>query len=93
MNLDMTQFGATQNEKQAQARTLLWGKYITFQPCLVSARVRSSEQKAMDRSFYYNENDRDISRFFWIKNYGLWILHVCWDPFDEYIKSDNCIQG
>ena len=33
MNLDMTQFGATQNQKQAQARTLLWGKHIKFQPC------------------------------------------------------------
>ena len=67
MNLDMTQFGASQNQKlaQAQARTLLWGKYITFQPCLVGARVRSSEHKAMDRSLYYNENDRDISRFSW----------------------------
>ena len=26
-NLDMTQFGATQNQKQAQAKTLLRGKY------------------------------------------------------------------
>ena len=65
MNLDKTQFGATKNRKQTQAetRTLLWGKYIKFQPCLAGARVRSREHTAMDRSFYYNENDRDISRF------------------------------
>ena len=39
MNFDMTQFGATQNQKQAQAQvtTLLWGKYITCQPCLETA--------------------------------------------------------
>ena len=59
MNLDMTQFGATQNQKQAQARTLLWGRHIKFQPCLAGARVRASEHKVMDRSFYYNENDRE----------------------------------
>ena len=67
MNLDMTQFGATQNQKQAQANTLLWGKHIKFQPCLAGARVRSSKHKVMDRSFYYNENDRDISRFSWLR--------------------------
>ena len=49
MNLDMTQFGATQNQKLAQARTLLWGKYLA------------------DRPFYDNENDRDKSRFSWLK--------------------------
>ena len=49
MNLDMTQFGGTQNQKQTQARTLLWGKYIKLQPCLASERVRSSEHKATGR--------------------------------------------
>ena len=49
MYIDMTQFGATHNQKKAQARTLLWGKYIKFQPCFVSARGRSNEHKAMGR--------------------------------------------
>ena len=62
MNLNITQFGATQNQKQAQAqaRTLLWGKHIKFQPCLAGRRVRSRGHKVMDRSFYYKENHRDI---------------------------------
>ena len=60
MNFDVTQFGATQNQKQVQARTLLWGKYIKFQPCLAGAGMRSSEHNATDRPFYYNENDRNI---------------------------------
>ena len=37
-------------------------KHTKFQSCLAGACVRSSEHKVMDRSFYYNENDRDISR-------------------------------
>ena len=94
MNLDMTQFGATQNQKQAQARTLLWGKHIKFQPCLAGARVRSSEHKVMDRSFYYIENDRDISRFsrlrkLWTMDTTRMLRSVWW----VHYKSDNCIQG
>ena len=49
MNFNMTQFGVTQNQKQPQARTLLWGEYMKVQPCFPSACVRSSEHKAFGR--------------------------------------------
>ena len=40
-------WGNTKSKARASAtRTLLWGKYITFQPCLAGARVRSSEHRS-----------------------------------------------
>ena len=49
MNLDMAQFGATQNQKQTHARTLLWDKYKQIQLYIAGTRVRLSEHKAMGR--------------------------------------------
>ena len=43
-----------------------------FNHARAGARVRSGEHKVMDRSFYYNENDRDISRFSWLRK--LWTM-------------------
>ena len=62
MNLDVTQIGATQNQKQAQARTLLWGKYIKLLT-MPRERAHQIERAQSNGSFYYDENDRDISRF------------------------------
>ena len=56
MSLNMRQFVTTQNQKQVQARTYK----ISTMPC---EHAREIERAQSDKSFYYNENDRDISRF------------------------------